>query len=225
MDEKSTNRMLALTVFLSSSVAAALLGVLSYTFVMGHLPLGLGSVAEDIQRKDDLAIAKEKAEKAKVQAPSEGEGLAMRVDEEYLATFAAELKKEKEKIAADRLAVDEQQKSANQIIEHARLIQADVEAKEKQVEDLLKKVDAKEKANIADMQKLIAGMNIADATNMLLSLDDMVAARILYLMNKKVAAQIVSEAMKDTKVKGPQIRKLTMKMQSLSDDLKGDAPK
>jgi hypothetical protein len=225
MDDKTLQRTLALTVFVSSSIAALLLGVLSYVFVVGSLPLGLGTVADDIKKRDDQAIAKEKAAKEKAHAPTE-ESSYLRLDENFLAGFASELQKEREKLAAEKKAIEEQRKSAQLIKEQADAMQKKVEAKEKDVEELLSKVAQKEKENVADMQKLIVGMasgaNLASAVSLLLAFDETMAARILYSMNKKVAAKIIDAAMGDPTQK-EQIVKITKRMQTLSDDLKEPA--
>lgn len=225
MDEKGTNRLLALLVFVSSSVAAFSLGALAYTFATGSLPFGIQSMIHAKSVQDDIAIASGKAVKAS--APKvEGES-PMRLDEEFLASFAAELKKEKEKLAAERLAIEEQRKSSEQIMVEAKKLQDEVRAQETQVDELLKKVDAKERANVADLQKLISGMELANSVNMLLSMDELLASRILYSMNKKQAAKIIETGMKDAdKSKGERIKSITRKMQSLSDELaKGDSGK
>lgn len=222
MDDKGTNRMLALLIFVSSSATAFSLGALAYTFATGELPFGIHSMIEVKGRQDDAAIARNKAVRA--EAPkSETDGV-MRLDEEFLSSFATELRKEREKIAADRAAIEEQRKNAELIMKQASAMQSEVEAKEKQVEELLKKVDAKERANVNDMQKLIAGMDTANAIDMLLSLDETLAARILYTMNKKTAAKIIEAGIKGKN--GERVKQMTRKMQSLSDELiKGDAGK
>jgi len=108
----------------------------------------------------------------------------------------------------------------------AMAMQSKVEAKEKEVEELLKKIDKRERQNVADMIKLISGMDSATGTTMLLSLDETLAARILAGMNKKTASQLLSEALggkNPDKAKAEAMKNLTRKMQALSDELKENA--
>jgi hypothetical protein len=223
MNEKETNRMLALLVFVSSSISAFSLGALAYTFATGDLPFGLHSLAQEKGIADEKAIAANKC--AKARAPTENSD-SLRVDEEFLSAFAAELKKEKEKIAEERKVIEVQRKNADLIMKDATAMQGKVEAKEKEVNDLIKKVDSKERSNVTDLQKLIVGMETAQGLKMLLSLDETLAARILYSMNKKVASKLVESAMGGKeKESAEKIKRITARMQTLSDELKGDLAK
>ena len=226
MDDKATNKMLALLVFISSAATALSLGMLAYVFVMGNLPFGIQSISNDVQRRNEAILA-EKAKVNKVQAPSETDN-KLRPDEEYLASFAAELKKEKEKIAAERADLNNQRKSADDIVKQATELQAKVEAKEKEVKDMIQSVSDQERRNVDDIQKLIVGMSgtdTAQSLSLLLSFNDEMAARILYSMNKKTASKLVSTALKGAKEQAERITIITKKMQTLPDSLKEEAPK
>ena len=224
MEDKGLSKMLAWLVFISCMATAFSLGVLGYVFVMGELPFGIQSMSNDIQRKNS-ALLQELAN-AKAKAPEAASDNPLRGNEEFIATLAADLKREREKIAADRAAVEEQRKNAEQIMKQAGELQTAVEAKEKAVDELIKKVDSKEKANVADLQKLIGGMvstNPATAKALLLSLDETLAARVLYSMNKKAATALIADGMSGGSKE--KIILITKKMQTLSDELKVETPK
>jgi len=225
MQDNNTVRLLALLVFVSSSIAAFCLGVMAYAYVTGSLPFVGDSVLEAKAKANEMKIA---AERQSQKIPTESQkGSTIRLDEEFLSSFAKELEKEREKLAAEKANIEEQRKSAERTQMDATAMQSKVEAKEKQVEDLLKKIDKRERQNVADMIKLISGMDSAAATAMLLSLDETLAARVLMGMNKKQASQLVSEALvggkKPDPAKAEAMKNLTKKMQTLSDELKETA--
>lgn len=215
MDDKKLLRVLAMLCFITGASAAFSLGMLSFTFVTGDLPFGLIPLhVKDVKSESNEAVKGSKTE-------SKPE---FRAGEDFLVMFVKELEKEKARIAEEKTRLDEQTKNAELIMKQAVAMQAEVEKKENAVGELLKKIDEKEKQNVADIQKLIVGMEPAAGVNMLLSLDQKLAARILYSMNKKLASQLVSEAMR-TKENREKITKITATIQTLSDELKGDSPK
>ncbi len=215
MDDKKLLRVLAMLCFITCASAAFSLGMLSFTFVTGDLPFGLIPLhVTDVRSDSNEAVKGAKAE-------SKPE---FRAGEDFLVSFVKELEKEKARIAEEKTRLDEQTKNAELIMKQAVAMQTEVEKKENSVGELLKKIDEKEKQNVADIQKLIVGMEPAAGVKLLLSLDQKLAARILYSMNKKLASQLVSEGMR-TKENREKITKITATIQTLSDELKGDSPK
>lgn len=215
MDDKKLLRVLAMLCFITGASAAFSLGMLSFTFVTGDLPFGL----IPLHVKDVKSASNEAVKGSKTESKPE-----FRAGEDFLVMFVKELEREKARIAEEKTRLDEQTKNAELIMKQAVAMQTEVEKKENAVGELLKKIDEKEKQNVADIQKLIVGMEPAAGVNMLLSLDQKLAARILYSMNKKLASQLVSEAMR-TKENREKITKITATIQTLSDELKGDSPK
>ena len=230
MQDNNTVRLLALLVFISSSVAAFCLGAMAFTFVTGSLPFGFDSVLEAKAKAADRNIAVQReSQKGPAQ---DAKGSTIRLDEEFLSSFAKELEKEREKLAEEKASIEQQRKSAEQTKTDAMAMQAKVEATEKHVEDLLQKVDKGERQNVADMTKLIAGLvgtDPATATTLLLSMEPTLAARILSGMNKKQASVMITTALNgkkpEDKAKADAMKGLVLKMQTLSDELKGDSAK
>lgn len=220
MNDKNMIRLLALLVFISSSVAAFAFAALAYTFATGDVPFVSHSMLDLKRLESDRKLEETKSTKRIMpEGKSEKRG-----NEEFLAGFYKELEKERARIAEERKKLEDLREAANQANKDALAIQKTVEEKEMQVKELLKTISGKEQANVTDMQKLIAGMDSASGLKLLLALDQSLAARILYSMNKKVASQLVSQAMgsaKDAKT----MTEITAKMQTLSDEQKGAAPK
>ncbi len=229
MQDSNTVRLLALLVFISSSVAAFCMGVMAYTYVVGSLPFASDSFMEAKAKADDRK--RSEAKNSNRAAMQDSKGSVIRLDEEFLSSFAKELEKEREKLAGEKSSIEEQRKNALEILKQATDMQAKVEAKEKQVDELLKKVDKREMQNVAEMTKLItgiAGTDPATANAMLLSMEETLATRIFAALNKKLASQMISDALKEPvrdKAKAEGMKRLMKKLQTLSDELKGEVSK
>lgn len=208
-------RLLALLIFISSSVAALSLGMMAYTMATGDLPLGITPILNDRQKPNKKT---KKEETARNMAQD-----AMRINEKALMSLYEDIMKEKEKLAEEKKKLATKEKIVQEIRDEALKMQQEIAKTESKLNNTLQRIDKVEIENIKKITALMSGMEIAQTTKMLMEMEDAKVSRILYYMNQKMASKIIDQVLQtgnDEQVK--RMKKITDKMQTLSEDSKNE---
>jgi len=206
-------RLLALLIFISSSVAALSLGMMAYTMATGDLPLGITPILND----------KPKVNKKAPKEDSRHAMDTMRINEKALMSLYEDIMKEKENLAEEKKKLATKEKIVQEIRDEALKMQQEIAKTESKLNNTLQRIDKVEIDNIRKITALMSGMEIAQTTKMLMEMEDNKVSRILYYMNQKMASKIIDQVLQtgnDEQVK--RMKKITDKMQTLSEDGKNE---
>ena len=200
---------LALLVLLSSVVSAACLGLLSFTLVTGKLPFKMQPMV-----KPKVPVVTETAPAAVAPLDLSKE----RIAESYLLNFYQEMKKEQERITAEKEKLAEKQRNVDEIMKQAQLMQEKIAATEKNIRLLLDFIGDKQKENLVKTAKILSGMDTAAAGKLVLQWDEKKAAQIMYFVSDKDKAKIISDLVQSkNKADIGKINNIVQLMQKISD--------
>lgn len=212
-------RLLAMLIFISSSVAALSLGMMAYTMATGDLPLGITPILGAKPKSNNTGKNLRKDEPI---AKSTNQN-TMRVDEKALMSLYEDVMREKEKLAEEKKKLAVKEKIVQEIRDEAVKMQQEIAKTEIKLNATLQRIDRTEIENIRKITNLMSGMEPAQATKMLMEMEDAKISRILYYMNQKVASKIIDQVLQtsnDEQVK--RMKKITDKLQTLSEDTKNE---
>ena len=208
------NKGLAFLFFLSAVISAFCIGMVCYMLVMGDLPFNLTALATPAIKK---AYGKEPLPD-KNRPPVEKESRE-RLGEEFLTAYYKELLAEREKISLERAKLAEKDRSLNEVMKQAKLMQDKIGESEKKLRQLLDFVDAKQQDNLRRTAKMVSGMDVASAGKMIMEWDEKKAAQVMYFMNDKVSSKIVSNLLESRdKVVAKKAEKIVQLMEKVSED-------
>ena len=179
----------AVVILFSSIMAAACLGLMSYTFATGKLPLGIqpsfGPEAEELSDIDKDILAREKMT------------LSRRSELHAKELFAdIEVKRERVEKEADRLVELEKMLAARAGTITAR--EESLKAFRDRVDKMITEITPIEQANVS---KIVVKMGKASPENQakvfleLMDADEPMAARVIYLMADKATGALIDALM------------------------------
>jgi len=207
------NKGLAFLVFLSAAIAAFCLSMVCYMLVTGDLPFHLTPLNGPAMKK---AYSKEPLPDKRTPAVALAKE---RVGEEYIMAYYKELLAEREKLTREREKLAEKERSLNEIMQQAKLMQTRIGDSEKKLRELLDFIDSKQQDNLRRTAKMISGMDSAAAGKMIMEWDEKKAAQVLYFTNDKVSGKIIG-ALMDSKSKQniQKAEKIVQLMEKVSED-------
>ncbi len=184
-------------VFVSSSVSAFCLGLLSINLATGELPFGLSPL-----------MAHEKKEFEENSEGKEAKNIVTQQvvvnAEEYALSLFSQLKLAKAEVAEEKMALSEQKRLVEALAENAAKLQGELKKSEKKIRRLLIEIDETEIDNVKRLAILISGLDSIAGVEMLLELHEQLASRIVFYMTHEKKTEVLAAMMKDTDPKKKQ---------------------
>ena len=210
-DQSNTIKMLAMLVFVCSASAALSLGMLAFTFATGDLPFGLTPMMTPPPEEPKPPVPGGKAR--------DGEKFAVQLYQQLVA--------EREKISAEKVAIEDKRRVAEEIVSNATELQKGLAQKQTEIDGLMVKIDKEEAKNVRSIAKLISALEPAAAAKMISEMMSTEKAylvpRIMLFMKSQNASAILSNIVdKGTKQRIQEMIGVTADMQKIMEE--GNAP-
>lgn len=185
-DYSGMTKIMAFMFFLSSTVTALTVGLMTFTFVTGDLPFDIQPMLHDDGSNPEVEeLIRPKNEYRQFRA---GESYAMKI-------FKA-LEKEREQVSAEKEKLAVQKELIEELSHNTESLQKKLEKSQETIMNLLDQVDEQEKANVIQLAGLVSNADVKSAAQMLLDMSEDLSAKVIYNMESKKSAEIISSMLK-----------------------------
>lgn len=222
-------------IFISGVMSATCLGLMTYTFATGKLPLGLKPMyileettdtageteaeTDTDAKSDTKSDEQEGATEAEPELVTEDEMALKRPGESFAIELYVELINARQALTtkADELQLlaEENRKLA----ENNELLKKEIEARANNALKLVNQISDTQDTNIQRISDILKNTEINAAAKMLMEMEQDTAAKILYRMPPKSSGELITELTKDQQNQ-PKIKALLERFEKLSEELK-----
>lgn len=182
-DNGTLARFLAFAVLTCCAGMALCVSLLGVTWATGELPFGIAPLLRDgdpkLQAVVDLDDQRERFAR-------------QRHGEVYASRLFAALEAERERLAQERILLQDRERTVGEMEKALAKIAAEVQAAEQRVRFLLDYTDETEQANVRRLSAILAASEPQSGARLLLSVPPKMAARLIEAMDTRRAAEVMA---------------------------------
>lgn len=182
-NNQSLVKFLAYAVLACCGGMALCLALLGFTLATGDLPFGLQPL---MRVQENLSPDLAEIDQGRERRSKE------RYGEMYAARLYAALNAERERVAAERAALDEGRRELAEYEKTIALLNKELQATAEKARGLLDEADAAEKANVRRLSSILAASDPAVGARMLLRVPVGTAARLIEAMDTRRSGEVIA---------------------------------
>jgi len=199
---------LAYAVLVCCGGMALCLSLLAFTLATGDLPFGIQPFlqvqANRSAEPDEIEVERERLARE-------------RYGEVYAARLYSALHAERERVAAERRAVEERRLELEEFEKAAALLKKELQATADRAQKLIDEADAVEKANVRRLSSMLAASDPAVGARLLLRVPVGTAARLIQAMDSRRSGEVMAAlAAREGKGEAAQVGEILTHFQKLA---------